>query len=100
MKNNLKNKNLEKPKRYLLKGGIIGVIVDLILLTIGLAYDYLFVRGFGVGKTNIFYFVFIKEIWEKSLLQFFGLQWIINFFVLGAFIGWIYGKIIQKREER
>ena len=95
MKKEIKNKNLEKKKKnYLLRGGIWGAGVYLILVIIFL------LTGRNESLGFIIYFLspgaYIVGGWGISANIKYLLQIItstIFYFLLGSLIGWIYGKI-------
>jgi len=90
---------------YWLKGGIIGIIVFIILLVLSAIFP-----SYGLGNIFQWIIVFIGSIImvpARSLFSFKLGPPITNFyvpmivlFILGAIIGWIYGKIKQGKEVK
>lgn len=79
-----------KSKKYWLEGGVVGII------TISLAYIIFFVTGMGdnqaidylyLWKTSIF-FIVMRNVVIPNLIE---------FFVIGAVVGWVYGKIFGEK---
>lgn len=99
---------------YWLKGGIVAVIISIILLIIPFLL-FLFITVDGYIGTIFFYIYFISlriSIFPAFLMRFVQgasdssainvtmlivIISLITWFVIGAIIGWIYGKIKLKR---
>lgn len=99
---------------YWLKGGIIGLIVFLVIslffilyefIGIGVFIDFFFILSifFSIITSLPFYiYDFILQIlsiniyWNSFSLFISG---VINYFFTGAIIGWIYGKIKERKNK-
>ena len=91
-----KNKSGEGKKRYWLRGGVVGLIVYAILLLIGIiwfGYHMMFFILTGLPWSAII--LIIPKIVDKIGIITTGL----NAFIIGAIIGYIYGKIKQRKEN-
>lgn len=75
------------PKKYWLRGGIIGII------TIILAFVIFFVTGIEYSQIykEILYILRLDKLVLISIIKHF-ITGIIGFFVIGAVVGWFYGK--------
>lgn len=91
---------------YWLKGGIIGLIISTIVIVIALLQliNYAIIKWPLLILINLFanQYVAISQCSGDScigFLFFVPLLVFIEFFVIGAIIGWIYGKIKQRKED-
>jgi len=91
MKNNLEN------KKYWLRGGMIGIGIFLIVFIILDVYSNVCTKEYcGLAIWGL------ALPWENYLGQNLTLGILLNFFcsfVVGALIGWIYGKIKRRGEK-
>lgn len=82
------------PKKYWLEGGIIGIIIIILAFVIfvvtGTEYSQ-------IDKELLHILRLDKLVWIRIIKHF--IKGIIEFFVIGAVVGWVYGKIFGQKEH-
>jgi hypothetical protein len=82
---------------YWVRGGVIGVLVYFILALLVVTYIFSVATSSDDGLALIV--IFLPGLWLTQKSIFALLINLLSFFIIGAIIGWIIGKIKERKEN-
>ena len=86
-----------KNKKYWLRGGVVGLLLGIIIVVYFLKYNFLACStGWGAWQKPLPSYCYLLFPINGSLSSIYGILNILLYFVYGAILGLLYGKIKNK----